>query len=84
MARDRITRLGILLITILLVANLIVTVRSRAAAQGSETPNAIHYRLVRVDPSTNQELLFQNAGQKGYQLVGTIEVAGSTGWLVFR
>jgi hypothetical protein len=84
MARDRIKKLGILLITVLLVANLVVSVRSQAAAQGSEAAPAIRYRLVRVDPSTNQQLLFQDAGQKGYQLVGTIEVAGSTGWLVFR
>ena len=84
MARDKITKLGILFITVLLIVNLIVTVRIRGSAQGSEAPAAISYRLVRVDPSTNQELLFQNAGQKGYQLVGTIEVAGSTGWLVFR
>ena len=41
MARDRIKKLGILLITVLLVANLVVSVRSQAAAQGSEAAPAI-------------------------------------------
>jgi hypothetical protein len=64
--------------------NLAVNLRVRAAAEESEARSRVHYQLLRVDSSTNQELLFQDAGQKGYQLMGTIEVAGNTGWLVFR
>jgi hypothetical protein len=84
MKRDKVTKLGILVVAVLLLINLVVSVRGRAAAQQSEGSTAIQYRLVRVDPSTNQELLFRDAGQKGYQLAGTIQIAGSTGWLVFR
>ena len=84
MKRDKVMKLGILVIGVLLLINLVVSVRGRAAAQQSEAPTAIQYRLVRVDPSTNQELLFRDAGQKGYQLAGTIQIAGNTGWLVFR
>ena len=73
-----------LVLTILLLLNLAVNSRFRAAAQESEAPAAIHYYLVRVDSSTNEETLFKDAGQKGYELVGTIQVSGSTAWLVFR
>jgi hypothetical protein len=73
-----------LVLTILLLLNLAVNNRFRAAAQVSEARGAIHYKLVRVDSFTNEEALFKEAGEKGYELVGTMQVAGSTGWLVFR
>ena len=75
---------GMLVLAILLLLNLAVNNRFRAADQGSEARAAIHYKVVRVDSFTNEETLFKEAGQKGYELVGTIEVGGSTGWLVFR
>ena len=84
MKRDYFGRLGMLVLTILLLLNLAVNSPFWAAGQGSEARAAIHYQLMRVDSSTNQEMLFKDAGQRGYELVGTIEVAGSTGWLVFR
>lgn len=84
MKRNYLGRLSMLVLAILLLLNLAVNSRFRTAAQGSEARPAIHYQLVRVDSSTNQEMLFKDAGQKGYELVGTIEVSGSTGWLVFR
>jgi len=84
MKPDYFGRLGMLVLTILLLLNLAVNSRFRAAAQESEAPAAIHYQVMRVDSSTNQEMLFKDAGHKGYKLVGTIQVSGSTGWLVFR
>jgi hypothetical protein len=84
MKRDYFARLGMLVLTILLLLNLAANSRFRATAQESEAPAAIHYQLVRVDSSTNEETLFKDAGQKGYELVGTIQVSGSTAWLVFR
>ena len=84
MEGDYFGRLGMLVLTILLLLNLAVKRGFRAAGQESEAPAAIHYQLVRVDSSTNEEVLFKDAGQKGYELVGTIQVSGSTGWSVFR
>ncbi len=84
MKRNYLGRLAMLVLAILLLLNLAVNSRFRAAVRGSEPPAAIQYQLVRVDSSTNEETLFKDAGQKGYELAGTIEVAGSTGWLVFR
>jgi len=70
---------------VLLALNLIATLKVRAAGRARpESRPAIEYQVVRVDPSTNEDLLFQQAGEKGLEFVGTIEVSGSTGYIIFR
>lgn len=78
-------KLGIVALGILLVLNLVASVRTRAAAPPPPEPGKrVQYKLVRVDSSTNEDLLFEDAGRKGLELAGTIEIAGNTGYLVFK
>lgn len=85
MKRNRIARITAAVIVLLLALNLIATLKVRAAGRARpESGQAIEYHVVRVDPSTNQELLFQQAGEKGLEFAGTIEIAGSTGYVIFR
>lgn len=76
---------GLTLLVALLALNLMITVKARAAGGARpENSRTVQYHVVRVDPSTNQDLLFQQAGEKGLELAGTIEVSGSTGYVVFK
>ncbi len=83
MKRDLLIKLGMVVLGILLVLNLVASAGTRAAAP-PEPSKRVQYKLVRVDASTNQDLLFEDAGKKGLELVGTIEIAGNTGYLVFK
>jgi hypothetical protein len=72
-------------LTLLLVLNLVALFGGRVAAQPhpAET-KPINYKVVRIDSSTNEDLLFQHAGEEGLELVGTIQVFGNTGYLIFK
>jgi len=84
MKQDPFLKIGMVVLTFLLFLNL-VAVRSRAAAQSrAEESRPIHYKVVRIDASTNEDLLFQKAGEEGAELVGTVQVFGSTGYLIFK
>lgn len=85
MKRDLFVKLGMTVIAVLLMLNLLASARAWTAARPRvDVPRPIQYKLVRVDPSTNQEMLFQSAGEQGLELVGSIEVAGNTGYVVFK
>jgi len=66
-----------------LALNLLSTFVTRAGGK-PDTDARIRYRVVRVDPSTNEDNVFHEAGEGGWQLAGSIQVAGSTGYLIFR
>ena len=83
MKRDVVTQVGMVVITLLLVLNLFAGLSIHATAKAADETR-IRYRVVRVDPATNQDSLFKEAGDGGWQLAGTIEVTGSTGYLIFR
>jgi hypothetical protein len=83
MLREVFGKIGIVTLAVLLALNLLMTLGVRAAGKpGADIK--IPYRVVRVDPSTNQDNLFREAGENGWQLAGSIEVAGTTAYLVFR
>ena len=72
-------------IFLLLALNLAFKVRAQVpSTPGPEDKPKIQYRVVRVDPSTNQDLLFRQAGEQGLEFAGTIEVAGNTGYIIFK
>jgi hypothetical protein len=77
------TKAGMIILGVLLLLNLAVTTRTRAQANPG-TGGPLRYKVHRVDISTNQDLVFQQAAQEGWNLVGTIEIAGSTGYLIFK
>ena len=77
-------KVGIALIALLLILNLSAAL-GRAVVQSCSGDSApIRYKVVRIDAATNQDLLFQKAGEEGAELVGTIQVFGSTGYLIFK
>src|SRR5712692_404972 len=85
MKQDLFVRVGMALITLLLILNLTAALGGRAVAQSRSGDSApIRYKVVRIDAATNQDLLFQKAGEEGAELVGTIQVFGSTGYLIFK
>lgn len=85
MKHKLIMNVGLTLLVALLALNLMITIKARAAGGArSENSPTVQYHVVRVDPSTNQDLLFQQAGEKGLEFVGTIEVSGSTGYIIFK
>lgn len=76
-------KIGMTVLAALLALNLLAILGTRAA--GKPAPDTkIHYRVVRVDPSTNEDSIFHEAGEGSWELAGTIEVAGSTGYPVFK
>jgi hypothetical protein len=84
MKQDFFLKIGMVVLTFLLFLNL-VAVRSRAAAESrAEESRPIHYKVIRIDASTNEDLLFQKAGEEGAELVGTVQVFGATGYLIFK
>ena len=85
MKRKLAMKIGLTFLVVLLALNLIATLKVRAAGRARpEAAPAIDYHVVRVDPSTNQELLFRQAGEQGLEFAGTIQIAGSTGYVIFR
>jgi len=83
MLRELFGKIGMAALAVLLALNLLVTFGARAAGKpvaGTKIP----YRVVRVDPSTNQDNLFREAGEGGWELAGSIQVSGTTVYLIFR
>ena len=85
MNRDTFMKCGVVLTLILLSLNLGTALSSHLAAEtNAESRKPVRYKVMRVDSATNQETLFEKAGQENLELAGTIEVAGNTGYLIFR
>jgi hypothetical protein len=76
-------KIAMAVLAVLLALNLLATFGARTAGKPAADTKIV-YGVVRVDPSTNEDNLFREAGEKGWQLAGTIEIGGSTGYLVFR
>jgi hypothetical protein len=76
-------KIAMAVLAVLLAFNLLASFGLRAAGK-PEADTKIVYSVVRVDPSTNEDNLFRQAGEKRWQFAGTIEVGGSTGYLIFR
>jgi hypothetical protein len=83
MRRELFGKIGIVALAVLLALNLLATLGTRASGKPAAETKVL-YSVVRVNPATNQEMLFREAGEKGWELAGSIQVSGSTGYLVFR
>jgi hypothetical protein len=83
MSRELFGKIGKAVLVVLLALNLLAAFGTRTAGKAA-ADTKILYSVVRVGPTTNQEILFREAGEKGWELAGSIQVAGSTGYLVFR
>jgi len=83
MRRELFGRIGMTALALLLALNLLETFGTRAASKPA-ADSKILYSVVRVSPATNQDDLFREAGEKGWELAGNIQVGGTTAYLVFK
>jgi hypothetical protein len=83
MLRELFGKIGMSALAVLLALNLLATLGTQASSKPAAETKVL-YSVVRVNPTTNQEMLFREAGEKGWELAGSIQVSGSTGYLIFR
>ena len=82
MLRDLFAKIGMAALAVLLALNLLATFGTRAAGKPAADAK-IQYSVFRVSPATDQDMLFREAREKGWELAGS-EVGGSTGYLIFK
>jgi hypothetical protein len=76
-------KIGMAALAVLLALNLLATLGTRAAGKPTaETKTSTAWSG--FNTTTNQEMLFREAGEKRWELAGSIQVSGSTGYLIFR
>jgi hypothetical protein len=83
MRRELFGKIGMAALALLLALNLLATFSTRAAGKAPADSKML-YSVVRVDPATNQDNLFREAGDKGWELAGSIQIGGTTAYLVFK